>query len=72
MKKNKMEAVKNAAQRCHISGGELPRGYWYGENAYVDMLIENAIFCDIFPEDVPDIRDYHGFDRSAYYLSRAE
>lgn len=67
-----MEAVKNAAKRSHISGGELTRGYWYGENAYADMLIENAIFCDLFPEDVPDIRNYYGFDRSAYYLSLAE
>ena len=68
----KINAVKRAAKRRHISGGELCRGYWYGENPYSDMLIENALYCDMFREDVPNIRNYHGFDRTAYHLSRAE
>lgn len=70
--KEKIDAVKKAAQRRHITGGSLQRGYWYGDNPYVDMLIENALYCDMFREDVPNIRDYHGFNRTAYYLSRAE
>ena len=68
----KINAVKRAAKRRHISGGELSSGYWYGENPYTDMLIENALYCDMFREDVPNIRDYHGFDRTAYYLSHAK
>lgn len=68
----KINAVKRAAKRRHISGGELSHGYWYGENPYSDALIENALYCDMFPEDVPDIRDYHGFNRTLYSLSRAE
>ena len=68
----KIDAVKYAAHRRHISGGELSRGYWYGENPYSDTLIENALYCDMFPEDVPDNRNYHGFNRTLYSLSRAE
>ena len=68
----KIDAVRHAAHRRHISGGDLPSGYWYGENPYADMLIENALYCDMFPEDVPDIRNYHLFNRTLYSLSRAE
>ena len=68
----KIDAVRHAAHRRHISGGDLPSGYWYGETPYADMLIENALYCDMFPEDVPDIRNYHGFNRTLYSLSRAE
>lgn len=68
----KYEAAKNAAARHHISGGSLSRGYWYGENPFADMLIENALFCDMFPDDVPDPENFFGFSRSAYNLSRAE
>lgn len=68
----KINAVKRAAKRRHISGGELSAGYWYGENPYSDMLIENALYCDMFPEDIPDNRNYHGFNRTLYSLSRAE
>ena len=70
--KEKLDAVRKAAPRHHISGGELCRGYWYGENPYSDMLIENALYCDMFPEDIPDNRNYHGFNRTLYSLSRAE
>ena len=71
-RKEKIAAVRKAAPRHHISGDSLPHGYWYGENPYTDMLIENALYCDMFREDVPNIRDYHGFDRTAYYLSHAK
>lgn len=70
--KEKLDAVRKAAPRHHISGDGLPRGYWYGDSPYTDMLIENALYCDMFQEDVPNIRNYHGFDRTAYHLSRAE
>ena len=69
---DKILIVKQAAERHHISGGELQRGYWYGQNAYADMLIENALFCDMYPDDVPNREDFHGFCRSNYVLSRAE
>ena len=65
----KHEAVKKAATGCHISGGDLRKGYRYGENPFADMQIENALFCDMFPEDVPDPKNYYGFSRSAYSLS---
>lgn len=68
----KMDAVKAKAPRHHISGGELTRGYWYGENPYADTLIENALLCDMFPECVPDPHNYFGFCRHAYFLSHAE
>lgn len=68
----KHDAVKVKAQRCHISGGKLERGYWYGDNPYTDMLIENALFCDMFPEEVPDKRNFYGFCRYDYELSHAE
>lgn len=68
----KIAAVKQAAPRHHISGDSLSRGYWYSENPYADMLIENALLCDMFPEEVPDPENFHGFCRSDYALSRAE
>lgn len=63
----KANAVKSAAQRTryHISGGELTRGYWYGQNPYADMLIECALMYDMFPEEATTFR------RSDYSLSRA-
>lgn len=67
-----VKAVKRAAPRYHISGGDLPRGYYYGENPYADMLIENALYVDMFPEDVKDKRNFHGFCRQDYDLSHAE
>lgn len=69
---DKILIVKQMAERHHISGGELQRGHWYGQNAYADMLIENALFCDMYPDDVPNREDFHGFCRSNYFLSRAE
>lgn len=69
---DKILIVKQMAERYHISGGELQLGYWYGQNAYADMLIENALFCDMYPDDVPNREDFHGFCRSNYFLSRAE
>ena len=69
--KEKFDAVRKAAPRHHISGDGLPRGYWYGASPYTDMLIESALYCDMFREDVPNIRNYPVFDRTAYYLSRA-
>lgn len=68
----KIAAVKARAPRTHISGGELTRGYYYGENPFADMLIEGALMCDLFPEEVPDPENYHGFRRSAYSISRAQ
>ena len=68
----KINAVKESAPRHHISGDNLIRGYWYGENPFADMLIENALFCDMFPEEVPDPQNFFGFCRSAYSLSRAQ
>lgn len=68
----KYDAVKKRAPRHHISGGELDRGYWYGDNPHTDMLIENALMCDMFPEEVPNKRNYNGFCRYDYDLSRAE
>lgn len=68
----KIAAVRRAALRRHISGGNLPSGYWYGENPYADMLIENALMCDMFPEEVLDTENFYGFRRSDYALSRAE
>ena len=70
--KEKYDTVKAQAPRHHISGGELTRGYWYGENPYADMLIECALLCDMFPEEVPDREKYNGFCRSKYVLSHAE
>ena len=66
----KLNTVKARAPRTHISGGELTRGYYYGENPFADMLIENALFCDMFPEEVPDPQNFFGFCRSAYSISR--
>ena len=68
----KRAVVKSKAPRHHISGGKLGHGYWYGDNPYADMLIENALMCDMFPEEVPDKGNYHGFCRYDYDLSRAE
>lgn len=68
----KIAVVKQAAPRHHISGGRLSRGYWYSENPYADMLIENALMCDMFPEEVLDTENFYGFRRSDYALSRAE
>ncbi len=68
----KIAAVRRSALRRHISGGNLPSGYWYGENPYADMLIENALMCDMFPEEVLDTENFYGFRRSDYALSRAE
>ena len=67
----KLNAVKAKAPRAHISGGELSRGYYYGENPFADMLIEGALFCDMFPEEVPDPENFFGFRRSAYSVSRS-
>ncbi len=67
----KLEAVKAAAPRHHISGGNLTCGYYYGENPFADTLIESALMCDMFPEEVPDPQNYFGFRRSEYSLSRA-
>lgn len=67
----KLNAVKARAPRTHISGGELTRGYYYGENSFADMLIENALLCDMFPEKVSDPENFFGFCRSAYSISRA-
>jgi len=67
----KYNAVKAKAPRHHISGGNLSRGYWYGENPHADTLIENALFCDMFPEEVPDKSNFHGFCRYDYDLSHA-
>ena len=68
----KRAAVKAKAPRHHISGKNLGYGYWYGENPYSDILIENALFCDMFPEEVPDKGNYYGFCRYDYDLSHAE
>ncbi len=66
----KLAAVKARAPRTHISGGKLTRGYFYGENPHADMEIENALMCDMFPEEVPDPENYYGFHRSNYTISR--
>ena len=68
----KIAAVRRAAPRHHISGDNRPRGYWYGETPYADMLIENALMCDMFPEEVSDTENFCGFRRSDYALSHAE
>ena len=71
-RKEKIAAVRKAAPRHHISGDSLPHGYWYGDNPYTDMLIEIALYCDMFPDDVLNKRNYYGFDRTVYCISRAE
>lgn len=42
--------------------------YTYGENPYYDMIISNCVFCDMFPEEVPNKFDFCGFNRSLYSL----
>ena len=64
----KVKSVFGKVSCLHISGGELAREYFYGENPYADMLIENALFCDMYPEDVFDVNDFFGFCRSDYSL----
>ena len=68
----KIKAAMNAAQGHYISGRNLPSVYLYGKNPYADMQIENAIFCDMFPEEVPDPNNFYGFCRADYFLSRPE
>ena len=64
----KVNAVKNAAPRHHISGGDLPRGYWYGQNPFADMLIECALMHDMFPEEATTYGTMSSFRRSDYCL----
>ena len=69
----KVEAVKKAAPGHYISGGDLLAGeFFYGDNSFVDTLIENALFCDMFPEDVPDPNNFFGFCRADYSLGYFE
>lgn len=70
----KLGTVKERAKSdgVHISGEGLPgHGYYYGENPFADMLIENALFCDMFPGDVDDPENFFGFRRSDYSISRS-
>lgn len=68
----KVQAAQVASAGFSISGGELRKKYLYGENPFADMLIENALFCDMFPEEVADPNDSYGFNRSLYTVSRDE
>lgn len=68
----KIKAARDAAPGHCISGRNLPFVYLYGKNPYADMQIENAIFCDMFPEEVPDPNNFCGFCRADYSLSRQE
>lgn len=65
----KITAVKKSAPAYRIGGGSLTREYRYGVNPYADMCIENALLCDLFPEEVPDPQNFHGFCRSDYLLT---
>ncbi len=65
----KITAVKQAAPAYRIEGSRLTREYRYGENPYADMCIENALVCDLFPEEIPDSQNFHGFCRSDYLLA---
>lgn len=68
----KLSAVKARAPWTRISGDKLTRVYYYGENPYADMLIENALLCDMFPKEVPDAESFFGFRRSAYSVICAQ
>nr|DAL36515.1 MAG TPA_asm: hypothetical protein [Caudoviricetes sp.] len=65
----KITAVKQAAPAYRIEGSRLALGYRYGVNPYADMCIENALLCDLFPEEIPDPQNFHGFCRSDYLLT---
>lgn len=68
----KVQAAQAASPGFSISGGELRKTYLYGENPFADMLIENALFCDMFPEEIADPNDSYGFNRSLYTIMRGE
>lgn len=51
---------------------ESGQSYKYGENPYMDMQCENAIFVDLFPECVEDISNFHGFNRNKYALEHCD
>lgn len=68
----KLHAVQSAAVGVSISGGELRKTYRYGENPFADMLIENALLCDMFPEEVENQTDHYGFNRFLYKINKQE
>lgn len=68
----KLTAVKARVPLTRISGDKLTRVYYYGENPYTDMLIENALLCNMFPGEVPDAEKFFGFRRSAYSVICAQ
>lgn len=45
------------------------KSYLYKENPYFDMMIENCVFCDMFPEEVKNKANFYGFERENYILS---
>lgn len=51
-----------------ITDKETGKSYKYGENPYMDMQCENAVFVDLFPECVEDVSDFHGFNKNRYIL----
>lgn len=55
-----------------ITDIDIGKTYKYGENPYANMLIENAVFVDLFPECVENTFDFYGFNRNKYVLEHKE
>lgn len=61
--------VREIAQGFTILINKTSMSYKYGKNPFADMLIENSLYCDLYPEKVKNPNDFYGFNRSLYTLS---
>ena len=63
------KAIKEAKNGNYvITDIDTGKTYKYGENPYADMMIENAVFVDLFPECVENTFNFYGFNRNRYVL----
>lgn len=64
---NRAIEIAKTIEYCVIkkSTGEK---FKYGDNAYMDMCIENCIFVDRNPDIVKNPNDFYGFNRSEWEL----
>ncbi len=65
--REKVKLIESIAVNYKISEGD-DCFYDYGDNPYMDIAIENALMCDMFPEETKSLKDRSGFDRSKYIL----
>ncbi len=61
--------VKEIAQDFSIMINKTHMSYRYGKNPFTDTLIENCLYCDLYPNKVKNPNDFYGFNRSLYILS---